>query len=123
MALTQSQVKKELRESKAERDKLNERIEHLAGYLATFKDEITPSARGGIDIRPVVVSIFEKNGNKAMKVKEITDAVARNLPDVDRRIIEKKMGYAKGNKGILKKAIGEDGAVIYGKYQLKTENP
>ena len=116
MALKSTQIREEIKRLRQEKAEIEERIEGLQRYLHAPKSAegrmaTGVSARGGIDIRPTVKTIFEENGNTPLKVKEIVDAVAKRHADVERRIIEKKMFH-------VKRTILEKGTE-YGSYRLK----
>ena len=110
MAITIPAVKQELRELKEQKDALERKIRGLEEYLGTHSGTNGSSVRGGADIRPAVREVFSANGNQPTQYKDIVNAVASKLPDVDRKVVEKKMVH------VVRTILDN---VSYGKYRLK----
>lgn len=71
------------------------------------------SARGGVDIRPIVAEIFLEKDNQPMKVVDIVSAISSKRPEIEKEIIEKKMVHVK------RTFLVKTGA--YGMYHLPPE--
>ena len=110
MAITNTAYKQELRELKEQRTELDRKIHHIEGILGAPKSGSngTPSARGGVDIRPTVRELFGANNNEAMWVKEIVETVATKL-GVEKEIVRRKMVH------VIRTELENAG---YGKYRL-----
>jgi len=115
-------IRHELRALFDQKRAMERKIEALQSTLATYKVDInedsqssSPRVRGGIDLRPIIVSIFSKNRNKPLRVREIVREIEELAPEIPHRAIEKKMIYAVRPKAGLLQKIG------YGKYRLSEE--
>lgn len=115
MALTTAQIREELTALRQKKNEVDRKIAALESFLgqetANGKHVTTAgvSARGGVDIRPTIMAIFDENVNTPLRLKDLVDMVAARHQDVPYAIIEKKMVHAK--RTILK-------SFAYGMYQL-----
>lgn len=116
-------LRRELAELIAQKRAMDQKIEALQNTLSMYRQEAdespntAPPGRGGVDLRPIIATIFKANGNQPLRVREIASEIEKIAPDIPRRTIEQKMVYAVRPKaGLLQKTD-------YGKYQLLMEQP
>jgi hypothetical protein len=110
-----SEIKKAIRDLTEEKRQIDKKISAFQGLLDAFKVDngvSKQSARGGVDIRPFIKAIFQRNSNQPLQLKDIGEEVGKLAPEVSAEVIRKKLVYAiRPSVGLLEKAE-------YGKYRL-----
>lgn len=120
MGINLSTINQELKELRHERDMLTRKIDSLEKTAEAYRSEkiakssisAGKSARG-IDIRPVIQQLFEKNENMPLQLKDIVKAVIKENPELDEGNVRRKMSYLiRDEQNFLEN-------LEYGKYRMK----
>lgn len=119
MGINLSTIKQELRELRDERERVDKKIAALEKTEDAYRSERIASKSStngksarGINIRPIISSIFEKNGNNPLQVKQIVEEIEK-VSELSQEMIRKKIVYA------VRPTVGLLVKTEYGKYQMK----